>query len=685
MKWFTKALTAMRHVARAPFLARLLKRTRYDYRKEVGDCLDSSVVTAPVMWIARALPEAVLEVTKPDNDGNHQPVADHPMLALIQRPNAFYGDIALWMATIFAFAITGNAYWLIVRNSYGVPVELWFVPPWMMEPKWPEDGSVFISHYEYNCGDGLGPMSIDFADVVHFRHGMNPRNTRLGLSPIDGAIREIFVDLESSNFVASLLRNMGAPGVVISPKNGAMASPDDVAATKAWFQQQFGGDNRGQTLVMGAPTDVQPYGFNPQQMNMSEGRDVAEERVCACLGIPAAVVGFGAGLQATKVGATMEEMRKLAWSNGVLPMARMFADELQRSLVGQFRRDQRERVGWDTSAVVALQEDEDKRQTRWKEALGSGAVTVFEYRMGIGLPADDSHRFYLRSISMLEVPEGDGKALAVRAPAPALPAPKERKAQASQDAYQRGYAWALLMQQQGDGLAAAFEQRLTKWFSGLGAQAEKAALPLLQKDPNLAGKETKSDDLVIAMILDQLGIGRWDSELRDLYQAQYLEVAKAANDVAERAGLGTSLPDVVARSILAAGGRRAGLVDLEGQTKDALFQALAEGRAEGEGATALANRIASMVEAGPSDTPLTRSRRIARTETKYAQNISTIERAKAAGVTSLIVYDGLLGPGRSLLTHIARNGSIVSIAEAPTMADEEHPNGTLSFAPNFED
>jgi hypothetical protein len=71
----------------------------------------------------------------------------------------------------------------------------------MMEPKWPEDGSVFISHYEYNCGDGLGPMSIDFADVVHFRHGMNPRNTRLGLSPLDGAIREIFVDLESSNFV----------------------------------------------------------------------------------------------------------------------------------------------------------------------------------------------------------------------------------------------------------------------------------------------------------------------------------------------------------------------------------------------------------------------------------------------------------------------------------------------------
>ncbi|MFK4985474.1 phage portal protein, partial [Klebsiella pneumoniae] len=90
-----------------------------------------------------------------------------------------------------------------------------------------------------------------------------------------------------------------------------------VEATKTWFKQAFGGDNRGGPLVMGAPTDVTPYGFNPQQMNMSEGRDVAEERVCACLGIPAAIVGFGAGLQQTKVGATMEELRKLAWNNGV--------------------------------------------------------------------------------------------------------------------------------------------------------------------------------------------------------------------------------------------------------------------------------------------------------------------------------------------------------------------------------
>ena len=685
-----RSLDAMALPGARPLFTNLLKRTRFDYRREVGDYLDASVVTAPIAWIARALPEAELTICQELPDGEEQEVEDHPMLDLIKTPNPYYGDIALWMATLVSFLTSGDAYWAIIRNGAGVPAELWYVPHWMMEPMWPADGSVFISHYRYTPGAGSLQIDLPFDDVVHFRHGLNPRNMRKGLSPLDGVIREIFVDLESSNFVASLLRNMGVPGVVISPKGGAMPSPEDVQATKTWFSQAFGGDNRGGPVVFGAPTDVQPYGFNPQQMNMSEGRDVAEERVCACLGIPAAIVGFGAGLQQTKVGATMEELRKLAWNNGVLPFARMLADELQRSLLPQFGDFTGMEVEWDTCDVNALQEDEDKRTDRLNKQLNSGAITLFEWRSEMGYPADDSHKFYLRPINLIEVPEGQ-MPVAATPPAVVVPPPKEQKdAQPSAAALQRARAWIKALGNQRPGLDAAFTQTLVRLFKSFGEDARKAALPLLEKEIPTPPKaqadgETKADDLLVAMILEQLGIAQWQSQLGQAYDAHYLDVAKAMNDVAEQAGLGTQLPDVVARSIIAAGGRRVGLVDLETQTKDAMFQALAAGRAEGEGATALAGRIAGLIESGPSDTPLARSRRIARTETAYAQNISTIERARSAGVSKFIVFDGLLGPGRSMLSHIARDGSVVSIDQAVQMANDEHPNGTLSFAPDFAD
>ena len=470
-----------------------------------------------------------------------------------------------------------------------------------------------------------------------------------------------------------------------------MPAPDDVQSTKSWFAEAFGGDRRGGPLVMGAPTDVQAFGFNPQQLNMSEGRDVAEERVCACLGIPAAVVGFGAGLQQTKVGATMKELRQLAWHNGVLPMGRSLADELKRSLLADFGDTTGLDLYWDVENVLALQEDQEKQESRWNERVKSGGVTVFEYRQGLGMEADDSHRFYMRPINLIEVPEGEAGRNIGDDPAPG----KEKKSlgqkegdddgpRASPAAMKRGEAFVRIVNRQQRGLEAAFEKPLKALFVRFGKAAGDAARELIIEQE---GKShgTKEEDLLVAQILEKLGIAKWTGELRRAYEAQYLEVAKTMSDAAERAGLSATLPDPVARSIVASGGRRAGMVDIEGQSRNAMFAALAEGRAEGEGAQALANRIAGHVEGGHWQSAETRARIIARTETKYAQNISTIERAKAGGVQQFIVFDGRLGPGRSLESHIARDGSIVSAAEADAMAAAEHPNGTLSFAPYFQE
>ena len=330
-----------------------------------------------------------------------------------------------------------------------------------------------------------------------------------------------------------------------------------------------------------------------------------------------------------------------------------------------------------------MQEDEDKRTERLNKQLDSGGITVYEYRIGLGLDADDSHKYYLRKISVIEVPANgvrpDRDEAAKAAGAKDADGPR-----ASEAAYRRGAAFALMLQNAASGLQAAFENPLIAFFGRLAEAAKGASLPLLEEQLGKA-RGVKSDDLLVDTILDELGIPKWQSELRRLYEAQYAEVAKSVSEAAADAGLGTSMPDQVAQSIIAAGGRRAGIVDMSGQTRAAMFEAIAEGRAAGEGAEAIAARIYPLVAGGPSQDPEIRSRRIARTETKYAQNISTIERGRAAGVSSFIVFDGRLGPGRSKLDHIARDGSIATANRAVVMAEEEHPNGTLSFAPNFEE
>jgi len=708
----------MRHPGQPLVFNRMLKRTQFDYRREVGDGLDSSVVTAPIMWVQRALPEARLAIRETKADGSKEDLEDHELLELIQNPNPFYGDIALWGAIILSFLIAGNAYLIKVRNGARRVTELWWVPWWMIEPKAPIDGSDFIAYYEYTPGTGEGRFPLDPDDVIHFRNGIDPHNLMKGLSPIGGVIREIFTDLEASNFVASLLRNMGVPGVVISPKGGAMPASEDVEATKIWFKQAFGGDQRGAPLVMGAPTEVSSYGFDPKAMDLSEGRDVAEERVCACIGIPAAVVGFGAGLQQTKVGATMEELRKLAWHNGVLPLGRQLVDEIQRSLLPDFQRGaqsgRRLELYWNTDDVLALQEDENKQTERKLKEFEAGAITLWDYLNETGREAGDRHRYYLRAFNRIEVPEAEAGKMRAARPASSLPEPEpepepepgskalpppqlkhsedwlpEDAGEASPEAIARGERFVEMLRRQEGGLSAAFEAALRPLFESWGDIAGRIGRDVLQASGFKAGElgETKAapdrNDPIVRQVIELLNTEAWRAQLSSKYQAQYLAIAREVAEAIEQSGFATGIPDPVMRQIIAEGGTRAGLVDVSEQTRAAIFAALAEGRAEGEGAQALANRIANHVEGGRWGNAETRARVIARTETKHAQNLSTIAAARANGVMQMVVFDGRFGEPRSELSHIARDGKIVSIEAAQIMTENMRPNCTLSFAPHF--
>jgi HK97 family phage portal protein len=377
------------------------------YARQVGDGLDSNVIAAPVMWLMRAFTEAEAVVQRSTN-GVWKRAEDHPAEALIARPNGFYSGNALWKATIVSYVLDGNAYWRKVRNAFGDVLELWYVPHWLMRPKWPQDGSQFISHYEYAHGYGQ-PTKLAPRDVVHFRFGLDPRDNRIGMSPLRSLLREVFTDDEAAEFSASIVQNHGIPGLVVSPKSDASKpSAKQVEELRAEIDDKVKGNKRGSTLVMSLPTEVSQFGFDPNKLMLPNLRDIVEERVCAVLGIPAAVVGFGSGLQSTKVGATMRELRRLAWVQCVTPMqtdlAEVATTQLLSDFVGQPRRF---RIQFDRSTVSSFQEERNQEAERASRLLTSGIAMVNEAREMVGLEPDPTQDgVYLRPSNTL--PAGPG-------------------------------------------------------------------------------------------------------------------------------------------------------------------------------------------------------------------------------------------------------------------------------------
>lgn len=373
----------------------MLGRTRFDYRAEVGTGRGNAAVMACVLWFCRTFPEAPILVSRIIRDGEDKPLPDHPLKMLLDTPNPYYSGELLWYGTLADWMLTGNAYWIKVRAGTRRVVELWWVPSNIIEPKWPDDGSAYISHYEYTP-NGLA-IRLEVNDVVHFRYGLDPVNTRKGCSPLTALFREIFTDDEAANYTASMLRNVGVPPVIVSPKEEVKLSQDDADQVKARFAEVTTGDNRGQAIVMKGGTDVVTLGFNPQQMDTKTSRRVPEERISAIFGTPAVVVGLGAGLDRSTF-ANFAEAREAAYESNVIPSQRLLAAELRTQLLPEFGDPRQIKIEFDLSEVRVLQDDQNALFERAGLALNKGIASLNESREMVGLkPLPDGDVLYIPS------------------------------------------------------------------------------------------------------------------------------------------------------------------------------------------------------------------------------------------------------------------------------------------------
>ena len=371
--------------------------TQYNYREAVGDGRGSAILMAVVSWLCRTFPEAALQVGAEDPGGDVVAIPKHPMVRLVERPNPYYSGILLWMATLADWVLTGNAYWIKVRNGVGAPIQLYWVPARLIEPRWPADGTVYVSHYEYRPFGQ--PIALRPEDVVHFRYGIDPMNVRKGMSLVATLLREIFTDDEAANYTASILKNLGVVGVMVSPDSQDVdVTRDSADRIKAEFRQKFSGDNRGDVMVAAQAIKVATVAFNPKDMSLKDLRRIPEERVTAIFGIPAVVVGMGAGLDRSTF-SNFAEARIAAYESNVFPTQRLFAAELQTQLLPDFADPEAQEVGWDYSEVRALQDDKNSLYTRLSQAVLAGWLQPNEARVQAGMdeqPAGDC--FYVPNV-----------------------------------------------------------------------------------------------------------------------------------------------------------------------------------------------------------------------------------------------------------------------------------------------
>ena len=305
-------------------------------------------------------------------------VEDHPLLALLARPNGSEDCAALFERWYGFLQCAGNAY-LEAVSLDGVPRELHVLRPDRMKVVagargWP-------AAYDYTVDgrttriarDGSGFLPVLHASLFH------PLDDYYGLSPLQVAGAAIDVHNQGAAWTKALLDNAARPsGALIyrGPDGTPGLTDEQFTRLKRELEDAYqGASNAGRPMVLEGGLDWKAMGYTPSDMDFAETRSVAAREIALAFGVPPMLLG----IPGDNTYANYAEANLNFWRQTVLPQVSRTAAALTRWLCPRFGG--RLRVGYDADAVEALA---DARQALWEKLNGASFLTVNEKRAAAG-------------------------------------------------------------------------------------------------------------------------------------------------------------------------------------------------------------------------------------------------------------------------------------------------------------
>lgn len=591
----------------------------------------NSAVYACLTLIATALAEPPLKPYRV-KAGERIELDDQPVSDLLARPNPHMTFRTLLGYLSNCEHIDGNAYWRKLRAGNeltGNVVEVWPISPCRIEPKTQSGSGDFISYYRYYKRPGQYE-DIDPANIVHFRMGLDDRDHRLGSGPLKRLAREISSDEQATRYADRLLANFAVAGLSLEfDKETGAITKTDADEMKARIASAYGGDNVGAISVLSPGAKLVSHGFSPEQMDLRVLHQVPEERIAAVLGVPAAVVGLGAGLEHS-IYNNVRQAEEHFTERKLGSMWADIADTLNLQLLPDFTSDRSIRLEFDTSDVRALSEDQDALAARLKILVEAGILDVDEARAEIGREPRDA-----------SIPDTRRAPDQQRSRPRIVTLPLQRKSL--------------------DDLPGEYDRlkddRLPDWErdlrSFLAAQLRRVTSALHAGEDTAHGLVPGGEAVLLGETLQPLQTALLD-DVTGLVVAEL--------------GVSFDLDDPSTRAYLrSAGSNINGIIDT---TREAVQAALVEGQAAGEGVDQLARRLRDLPAFNDA-----RARTVARTELGHSANTAALANYRGSGVVvGVRVFDGDYDAECS-----AMNGRTFPLGQEP--ATLQHPNCRRAFAP----
>lgn len=352
--------------------------------RPLDDYEDYARVYGSYTWVRKAIgriSEALKPLAVQVVDGDGEVVQGHPLSEVLAYANDEMGSPEMWERWVTHMMLAGEAFFEIVPDGRGEPVELW--------PRRPDEISVLPDEsaervlYPRAAGFRYGDSEVVIEPEAMFRSRFyNPLSVWRGLAPI-AAVREgVTIDLFAQAWSKLFLKQGARPDYALITPEGLTSTEKEELETKLMLKFSGSENWHRPILLEQGVTDIKAFSFAPKDIEWLEQRKFSRDEVAAIFGVPDELMGYGRD--------TYENFwtaYRVFWLLTVKPLC----DHRDVALQHHFSRVRPmlkpgERVQTDLTGVGVLQEDVAPKIESASQLWGMGVpFNTIDERLGLGI------------------------------------------------------------------------------------------------------------------------------------------------------------------------------------------------------------------------------------------------------------------------------------------------------------
>jgi len=317
---------------------------------------------------AKAVASLPLKVYQKTDKGRIE--VDNRVSRLLKNPNPYQTRYNFWYITELCLELTGNAYWEIVRNAFGLPVEIYVLRPDRM--KIVPDPKKYIKGYIYTVN--LKDIKFNADEIIHLKLG-NPIDDYYGLSPISAARRSVLLDRYAQEHAEEFFKSGEMPGTVLEYP-GSLSDTEWLRLQQRWAKAHRGIKKAHRTAILEGGLKAKDIGMTQQDAQFIKQRKMSREEVCAIYDIPPAMVGL---LEYANY-ANVFEQRRIWYTQGIRPRVNMYEENVDKFLIPQFRQYADSNLYVEFLMDAVLKADEKTRYEMYDKGIKSGFMLINQAR-----------------------------------------------------------------------------------------------------------------------------------------------------------------------------------------------------------------------------------------------------------------------------------------------------------------